>query len=87
MIISRKLWRTKEPTPGRPAAPATQKEANLIERKETPQTRYDRTHRVQIALNLNKGTDADILERLAAVPNKQGYIKQLIRADIPKTTE
>ena len=28
--------------------------------------------------------DADILERLDAVPNKQGYIKALIRADIGK---
>ena len=55
-----------------------------VERKETPQLRYDRTHRVQIALNLNRGTDADILERLASVPNKQGYIKQLIRADMLK---
>lgn len=28
--------------------------------------------------------DADILERLDAVPNKQGYIKALIRADIAR---
>lgn len=87
MTISRKPWRTKYPAPGRSTAPAPKRRRNPIERKETPQTRYDRTHRVQIALNLNKGTDADILERLAAVPNKQGYIKQLIRADIPKPTE
>lgn len=52
------------------------------ERKETPQSRYDKAHRIQIALNLNRGTDADILEKLSSVPNKQGYIKQLIRADL-----
>lgn len=52
------------------------------ERKETPQSRYDKAHRIQIALNLNRGTDADILKKLSSVPNKQGYIKQLIRADL-----
>lgn len=56
----------------------------IIERKETPQERYDRTHRVSVMLKLNKGTDADILGKLASEPNKQGYIKDLIRADIQK---
>ena len=44
--------------------------------------RYDRAHTVQIKLKLNKTTDADILERLGTIGNKQGYIKALIRADI-----
>lgn len=44
--------------------------------------RYDRAHTVQLKLKLNKTTDADILERLGTVDNKQGYIKALIRADI-----
>jgi len=35
-----------------------------------------------VGVRLNKNTDADILEKLASVENKQGYIKQLIRADI-----
>lgn len=35
-----------------------------------------------IGLKLNKRTDAEILAKLATVPSKQGYIKQLIRADI-----
>lgn len=31
---------------------------------------------------LNKETDADIISWLSGISNKQGYIKELIRADI-----
>lgn len=51
---------------------------------QTPQQRYDKTHTTGLYLKLNKGTDKDILKRLEAVDNKQGYIKALIRADINK---
>ncbi len=44
--------------------------------------KYDEAHTVQIKLKLNTSTDADILEKLNEVENKQGYIKELIRADI-----
>lgn len=50
--------------------------------KETPQSRYDAANTVQVTLKLNIKTDADILQKLASVPNKQGYIKALIRQDI-----
>ncbi len=43
------------------------------------------THTTGIAMDLNHNTDKDILEKLAAVDSKQGYIKTLIRADIGKT--
>lgn len=33
-------------------------------------------------LKLNKSTDADIISWLSGIPNKQGYIKELIRNDI-----
>ena len=46
--------------------------------------RYDKKYTVQIHLKLNKGTDKDILEQLAQVESKQGYIKWLIREDIKK---
>ena len=46
--------------------------------------RYQKAHVRQIKLALNITTDADILARLDSVDNKQGYIKQLIRADIAK---
>jgi hypothetical protein len=38
-----------------------------------------------ITIKLNHRTDADILERLTSVDNRNGYIKQLIREDIAKT--
>lgn len=33
-------------------------------------------------MDLNHNTDSDVLQKLNAVPSKQGYIKSLIRADI-----
>ena len=44
--------------------------------------RYDKQHTKQIALKLNKKTDADVLACLGRVGNMQGYIKKLIREDI-----
>ena len=38
--------------------------------------------RKMVLLNLNTETDADVLEKLASVRNKQGYIKMLIRQDM-----
>ena len=49
------------------------------------QAKYDATNCKRITMKLNLSTDADILEKLASVPNIQGYIKQLIRADIART--
>ena len=46
--------------------------------------KYDAVNTVQFKMKLNKKTDADILEWLNQQPNKQGYIKQLIRADMQK---
>lgn len=36
----------------------------------------------RIVMNLNHNTDKDVLEKLSQVPSKQGYIKELIRADL-----
>lgn len=49
--------------------------------------RYDKQHTKQIALKLNKKTDADVLARLGRVGNMQGYIKKLIREDIDEKSE
>ena len=46
--------------------------------------KYDAVNTVQFKMKLNKKTDADILEWLNQQPNKQGYIKNLIRADMQK---
>ena len=46
--------------------------------------KYDAAKTRQVKLKLNLETDADILQRLNEVPNKQTYIKALIRADMEK---
>lgn len=44
--------------------------------------KYDAKATRKIVLKLNLKTDADVLERLDSVGNRQGYIKDLIRKDI-----
>lgn len=44
--------------------------------------RYNKEKTVQISLKLNRSTDADLIDSLNRVANKQGYIKELIRRDI-----
>lgn len=46
--------------------------------------KYDKENTKQIILKLNLKTDADILRKLESVPNRQGYIKDLIKADLSK---
>lgn len=48
------------------------------------QKKYDAENTKQVHLKLNLRIDEDILEKLDSVPNKQGYIKSLIRADLKK---
>ena len=46
--------------------------------------KYNKENTVQISLKLNISTDADLIDSLNRVANKQGYIKELIRRDIAK---
>lgn len=55
------------------------------ESKVRANAKYDKTHTTGVFLKLNNETDKDILERLSSVPNRQGYVKQLIRDDIART--
>lgn len=64
----------------------TKKIIKRSEAQKRASEKYDREHTVQIKLKLNKKTDADILEALESVPNKQGYIKSLIRKDIEQNS-
>ena len=48
------------------------------------QKRYDAANTRQVHLKLNLRTDKDVIEKLDNVPNMQGYIKKLIRADLEK---
>lgn len=57
--------------------------SNKIE-KYAPQNKYDKNNTIQIKMKLNKNTDADIIEFLEAVENRQGYLKELIRNDMRK---
>lgn len=43
---------------------------------------YNAKHVKQFKMNLNKNTDADIIEHLETKENKQGYVKELIRKDM-----
>lgn len=54
------------------------------ERRKDASRKYQASHIKQTKLDLSLEHDADILARLDAVPNKQGYIKDLIRADIAR---
>lgn len=49
------------------------------------QAKYDKANTRDIKFKFNLKTDADILEKLDSVPNKQGYVKDLIRTDIAKS--
>lgn len=49
------------------------------------QKKYDEAHKDDYKayyFKCNKSTEAEIIDWLDAMPNKQGYIKQLIRDDM-----
>lgn len=46
------------------------------------QTRYNKLNTTSVLVRLNKRTNKDVIEHLAKVGNKQGYIKTLIRKDM-----
>lgn len=52
------------------------------EAQKKASARYDAKNTKPIYLKLNKNTDADILDHLDSMENKQGYIKELIRKDM-----
>lgn len=52
------------------------------EARKKANAKYDAKATMQIKLKLNIHTDADIINKLDSVPNKQGYIKNLIRSDL-----
>lgn len=54
----------------------------LTDAKRRAIQKYDSANTKQIHLKLNIKTDADIIERLSGMNSIQGYIKDLIRADI-----
>lgn len=57
------------------------------EAQRQAQKKYDKANRDKfriVNLKLNRETDKDILAKIESVDNIQGYIKDLIRADLEK---
>ena len=52
--------------------------------KYAPQEKYQKENITRVVLKLNKKTDADLLEWLEALDNKQGTIKEILRQHINK---
>lgn len=55
------------------------------EAQKRAQKKYDEANKDKfrmIHLKLNREQDSDIIQKLEQVPNIQGYIKELIRADL-----
>lgn len=48
--------------------------------------KYDATHTKQYKFKFNTETDADIIELLDSLANKQGFIKELIRANMKENS-
>ena len=59
----------------------------MAEKKITPQERYASKYKKQYSLPCFTTTEQDIIDKLESVPNKAGYIKSLIRADIAATKQ
>ena len=53
-------------------------------RKVNYDTAYQKENIKQIKINLNKKTDAKLIEHLEKQQNKQGYLKKLIADDMSK---
>ena len=53
-----------------------------MKKQSENQAKYDKDYPICIHLKLNLKLDADILHKLDSVDSMQGYIKDLIRADL-----
>lgn len=53
-----------------------------MNRKSENQKRYDDNNTKRYGFKLNIKSDADIIAKLDSVPNKQDYIRTLIRKDL-----
>lgn len=61
----------------------------MASKHTTSQRKYDSANCTFYYLKFNNRTDADVIAKLASVPSKQNYIRQLIRKDLaadPETT-
>lgn len=56
-------------------------------RKAEKQLAYDLKHCTRFYLKMGNVSDADVIQKLKSVSNRQGYIKSLIRKDIAESGE
>jgi hypothetical protein len=61
-----------------------QKKPVWYENKIKRNAEYNKNNTVRLEIKINRNTEAEILEHLEQIPNKSGYIKQLIIEDIAK---
>lgn len=54
----------------------------VTEAQKKASAKYHKEHLKVINVRFNKTTDADIIEYLDMIDNRQGYIKELIRKDM-----
>lgn len=62
------------------------KERTTDGKKERPQERFDKLNSKRFVIKVMTRTEADILQKLESVPNKSGYIKDLIKKDIAENS-
>lgn len=55
---------------------------SMATKSSAAQQKYDAANTTRVFIKLNNKTDADIIEKLNSVDNRQGYIKELIRKDM-----
>ena len=83
---------TIQATPKRKGAdtmprPATLTPEEARRAKNKAKDKYDKENTRPLKLKFNLKHDADILEKLDSVPSMQGYVKELIRADIARSAQ
>lgn len=59
-------------------------EARKISQRKAS-AKYDASNTVQFKIKLNKNTESEMIEHLQSLPNRQGYIKDLIKEDMKKS--
>jgi len=54
----------------------------MATKRSISQAKYDKEHCTYFTFKLNVESDKDVIEQLRTVPNRQGYVKELIRKDL-----
>lgn len=54
------------------------------EAKKKSENRWQKENIIRVTVKLYKNTDADLIDYLSDMKNRNGYIKQLIREDMKK---